>query len=148
MIVRTTRTQSDTPPDSRRPLPISLPQLEEPSHPGAGAPGPPAPSGDEAVSAEVPTVTPTSQPPSRVADRKAQRAARRQRRRLAIVCAVVVAVCLALTILIVDMARTRTTGSQTGLSLSVPRPESRVGTFSPAPTVETRDAPASEGGNR
>jgi hypothetical protein len=143
MIVRTTRTESDTPPDSTQPLPISLPRLEEPSGPGADAPDPPAASGEQGAPVEVPPPTPTSQPTSR-----AQRAARRQRRRLAIACAVVVAVCLALTILIVDMARTRTTGSQTDLSLSALPPDSHIVTFSPAPAHETRDAPASEGGNR
>jgi hypothetical protein len=148
--VRTTRTESETPPDSTQPLPISLPRPGEPPEPAADAPAAPIVPGEGGTASEVPTATPTPQPTSRVADRKAQRAARRQRRRLAIVCAVVVAVCLALTILIVDMARTRTTGGQTDLSLSAPPPDTHAVTFSPAPApaLETRDAPASEGGNR
>jgi Na+/proline symporter len=86
---------------------------------------------------------------SRVADRKAQRAARRTRRTLAIVCGVVVAVCLILTILIVDMARNRTSGpllvmSPVALSTGPSRPPATLSLtrFHPIP-----GAPASEGGN-
>jgi hypothetical protein len=71
------------------------------------------------------------------------------RRNLAIVCGVVVAVCLILTILIVNMARTR----PTALALA-PRPAPGVQgpsgvsfSFPGVPISMTRDAPASEGGN-
>jgi hypothetical protein len=71
------------------------------------------------------------------------------RRNLAIVCGVVVAVCLILTILIVNMARTRPS------ALAIP-PWPALGVHGPSaaalpiPGVSistTRDAPASEGGN-
>ncbi|HEX3980120.1 MAG TPA: hypothetical protein VHW93_02805 [Acidimicrobiales bacterium] len=160
MIVRTTQKESGTPPDSAPPLPIPPPRLDEPSGGAAGAdrPGPSGVPGERAAAAPVstpgptpgtPEAAPTSQPASRVVDRKAQRAARRQRRRLAIACAVVVAVCLVLTILIVDMARTRTSGSQTGLSLPAwTPPGAHTVSFTPTPSLESRDAPASQGGNR
>jgi hypothetical protein len=148
MILRTTQKESGTPQDSTQPLPIAPPALEPRSGPEADEPDAPAASEELAVPTEAPTPTPSSQPASRVADRKAQRAARRQRRRVAIICAVVVAVSLVLTILIVDMARTRTSGNQTDLSLSTSTPKSHVITRTPVEATQTRGAPASEGGNR
>jgi hypothetical protein len=97
-------------------------------------------------------VDPVGQDPeagSRVADRRALRAARRTRRNVAIVCGLVVALCLILTILIVNMARIRTSGPQVPVSpaaasIGPSRP-------SPIPFVSTHQpilgAPASEGGN-
>jgi hypothetical protein len=93
---------------------------------------------------------PTPEVGSRVPDRKAQRAARRTRRNVAIVCGLVVALCLILTILIVDMARNRTSGplfvvSPVALSTGLPQ---AADVPSLTPYHSFRDAPASEGGNR
>ena len=158
MIVRTTQKESGTPPDSAPPLPGPPPRLDQRSAAVVVGPEPAGPPGGRGAEApgstpgptpRTPEAAPTSPPASRVVDRKAQRAARRQRRRLAIACAVVVAVCLALTILIVDMARTRTSGSQTGLSLPAwTTSGAHTVSFLPTPSLESRDAPASQGGNR
>jgi len=55
----------------------------------------------------APLIDPTAE---HVEGRQALRAARRQRRRIAIGCALVVALCLAVTLVIVGIARDRTTG--------------------------------------
>ena len=82
-------------------------------------------------------------------DRKAQRAARRTRRNVAMVCGLVVAVCLILTILIVDMARNRTTGPLFVIPAAALAPGSAPPAAGPSipPSHPSSDAPASEGGN-
>jgi hypothetical protein len=97
-------------------------------------------------------VDPVGQDPeagSRVADRRALRAARRTRRNVAIVCGLVVALCLILTILIVNMARIRTSGPQAvviPVAASIGPPGS-----TPLPFLSVHQsipgAPASQGGN-
>jgi predicted metal-binding membrane protein len=87
-----------------------------------------------------------------VAERKAQRAARRTRRTVAIVCGVVVAVCLILTILIVNMARTRTSApgvavnpvDPVALSIGPPGPVAVTSFITHHPTL---GAQAPEGDN-
>ncbi len=147
MSVRPTQSKSGYPRRTRQPYPTAAgdPVGREPTEP----PEPP-PTG-ELAGADPDTVAPAPAPAmgSRVADRKAQRAARRTRRNVTIVCGVVVAVCLILTILIVNMARTRTSASQVGvnpvaMSIGPPRP---VAVSSLTPYHPTPDAAASEGGN-
>ncbi len=78
--------------------------------------------------------------------RRALREARRERRRLSVWCAVVVAVCLLLTILIVGIARSRSTGPQVVMAAgtlaqpAVPVPASRHYLL-----TETHGAAAPEG---
>jgi len=125
MSVRPTQTKSGYPRRSRQPYPTGGedPGAQEPGaqHPAGADPSvePPVaeplegPVGTGSVPgapepAPGPAPGPTPGAGSRVVDRRAQRAARRTRRTVAIVCGVVVAVCLVLTILIVNMARTRT----------------------------------------
>ena len=147
MSVRPTQTKSGYPRRSRQPYPSAAPDtVAEPATDAVALPDGPAPSTtaqSEPVQ-EDPQPAPEAQP-SRV-DR---RAARRMRRNLAIACGVVVAVCLILTILIVNMARTRPS------ALALP-PRPALGVHGPSavsvpfpgvPISMTRDAPASEGGN-
>ncbi len=142
MSVRPTQTKSGYPRRTRQPYPTGdqAPAGPEASDDQAtGEPTDPDPAGP----ASAPEVAP--RPP----DRKSQRAARRTRRNLAIVCGLVVALCLILTILIVDMARNRTSGplfvvSPVALSTGLPR---SVDVPSLTPNHPFRDAPASEGGN-
>jgi len=87
---------------------------------------------------------------SRAEGRQALRAARRRRRRISIGCAVLIALCTVATVLIVDLARVRTSGlpamapsarmasPSTAVHLLLPRYESTA----------TLDAPASQGGHR
>ncbi len=82
--------------------------------------------------------------------RRNLRVARQQRRRLSILCAVLVAVCLAVTILIVSLARTRTSGPTTvvpawALSAPSPAPASVVPTIH---RIVSHGATAPEGANR
>ena len=166
MSVRPTQTKSGYPRRSRQPYPTGG------EDPGAQEPGAQDPAGaDPSVEPPVaeplegpvgtgsvpgapepapgPTPGPTPGAGSRVVDRRAQRAARRRRRTVAIVCGVVVAVCLVLTILIVNMARTRPSGldlpSRAVLSAEGPTPAPLP--LSTIPISQTRDAPVSEGGN-
>jgi hypothetical protein len=148
MSVRPTQTKSGYPRRTRQPY-----STADQGPDGAELPEPrpdPAPTGapvGPALGAIAPA--PAAQTGSRVADRKAQRAARRTRRNVAIVCGVVVAVCLILTILIVNMARTRTSAPPVvvnPVALSV-GPSRAVAVPSPTPNHSTLDAPASEGGN-
>jgi hypothetical protein len=71
------------------------------------------------------------------------------RRNLAIVCGVVVAVCLILTILIVNMARTRPSALALPArpALGVHGPSAAALSIPGVSISTTRDAPASEGGN-
>jgi hypothetical protein len=142
MSVRPTQTKSGYPRRTRQPYPTGD---QGPAGPEAsdqratGAPTDP----DSAATAPPPEVA--SRPP----DRKSQRAARRTRRNVAIVCGLVVALCLILTILIVDMARNRTSGplfgvSPVALSSGLPQP---IDVPSLTPYHPFLDAPASEGGN-
>jgi hypothetical protein len=138
MSVRPTQTKSRYPRRTRQPYPVD----ERDPTPADNSGRSPA-EGDDGVADPGPEVE------SRVAGRKAQRAARRARRTVAVVCGVVVALCLILTILIVDMARTRSSAP-----LVVANPAvmslgpSRAPTVpSPTPNHPTLDAPASEGGN-
>jgi hypothetical protein len=163
MSVRPTQTKSGYSRRSRQPYPTSepadavvadpaptdamvadpVPELDldivsTPTEPGVvgSDPAPPA--------TEVPPA-----PVTRV-DRRNQRAARRVRRNLAVVCGVLVAVCLVLTILIVNMARNRPFGLDLlprSVAAAVAAPSAPVHP-STTPVPPTRDAPASEGGNR
>jgi len=141
MSVRPTQTKSGYPRRSRQPFPSPQPDLRsdpEAALPVAADPAPP-PS-----SSGVP-----ADPVSRV-DRRSQRVARRARRNLAIAVGVLVALCLVLTILIVNMARNRPSGLEL-LPRSVPAALGAPAATAHPPTVpdrQTRDAPASEGGNR
>jgi hypothetical protein len=146
MTVRLTQSRSGYPRRSRQPYPTDGGQSSD----GEG----PAPGDGELPGGSVPeSVTPTPEPTvsrSRVADRKALRAARRTRRNLAILCGLVVAVCLVLTILIVDMARTRPPGAEITVPVST---ASALGAAdrshhrSPDSIIPNRGAPAPEGGN-
>jgi hypothetical protein len=142
MSVRPTQTKSGYPRRSRQPYPSAEPESEaeagstpvtEPG--GPASPGPGQPEAGLAAEAQ----------PSRAE----RRAARRMRRNLAVVCGLVVAVCLVLTILIVNMARTRPSGldlpSHAVLSAEGPTPAPLP--LSTIPISQTRDAPVSEGGN-
>jgi hypothetical protein len=136
MSVRPTQTKSGYPRRSRQPYPTSE---QDPV---------PAETDPAQTTSVVPTPVAPPEPVSRI-DRRSQRAARRTRRNLAIVCGLVVAVCLVLTILIVNMARTRTSGADT-LPRSLPSSLGRPAAPAPlsiVPIRQTRDAPASEGGN-
>ena len=146
MSVRPTQTKSGYPRRTREPYPT------DDQAPTEGNPSDPAPVLDpagrepEAVEATPP---PDPEAGSRVADRRALRAARRTRRNVAIVCGLVVALCLIITILIVNMARIRTSGPQVvvdPVAASIGPPRS-----APLPLLSARqsipDAPASERGN-
>lgn len=98
------------------------------------------------------TTTPSSDPhPDQVhaETRRALRAQRRQRRRIAIGCAVLIAVCVLITLVIVNIARDRT---------SVPQSEGRLTpvavvhndflSASIHPSTDTPGAPAPVGGHR
>ncbi len=144
MSVRPTQTESGYPRRTRQPYPTGDrdPVGSDPTPPPAAQ----GPVGDGAGPGAAP---PAPEAGSRVADRKAQRAARRTRRNVAIVCALVVAVCLIITILIVDMARNRTSGppfvvSPVALSAGPLRPVAVLSLTQYHPTL---GAPASEGGN-
>jgi hypothetical protein len=83
------------------------------------SPGPPDfvvnQGADQGADQRPPAVGPPGPDPQdrvRAEGRQALRAARRQRRRISIGCAVLVAVCMAITVLIVDLARDRTSGPQ------------------------------------
>jgi len=141
MTVRLTQSRSGYPRRSRQPFPTGAGHPPGEEDPARGDGTPP----DGSVSGAVTARPEPAGSGSRLADRQAVRAARRTRRNLAILCGLVVAVCLVLTILIVDMARTRTTGGQSSLSLPA-LSGTHVLSSSPAPTLETRDAPASERG--
>lgn len=131
---------------------------------------PDRPGGEGTVAGDdlaVPTVDPdpvhrpveeaTASPLARPDGQRALRTARRQRRRLTVACALVVAVCLALTLLIVDLSRSRTNGADALLSppslrLSGTGPVLPAVPFSvgsrPASSTESPGATAPEGGNR
>ncbi len=137
MSVRPTQTKSGYPRRSRQPYPVPEQDLGS-----DGRPASPVPGADPAEAAAVPG-------PVSPVDRRAQRSARRTRRRLAVACGLVVAVCLVLTILIVNMARNRPSGLDlvprsvpVALGPAVPTQSTTI------PVRQTRDAPASEGGNR
>jgi hypothetical protein len=146
MSVRPTQTKSGYPRRTRGPFPTDDVAQSEPD-PAAADPAAADPARDPAGEATAQAETdPDPEAGSRVADRRAQRAARRTRRNVAIVCGLVVAVCLILTILIVNMARIRTSGplvvvSSAAVSIGPP----------PVPLVSNHPlilgAPASEGGN-
>jgi hypothetical protein len=148
MSVRPTQTKSGYPNRSRQPYPVPEQDLDS-DHPPEPALDRSAPPGPDADLATDPAGADAVPGPLSPVDRRAQRAARRTRRRLAVACGLVVAVCLVLTILIVNMARNR----PTGLDL-VPRSEPvALGPAVPTqsttiPVRQSRDAPASEGGNR
>ena len=143
MSVRPTQTKSGYPRRTRQPYPT-----------GDQDPAEPEPSDQATGETTVPGSHPVATAPapvagSRVPDRKTQRAARRTRRNVAIVCGLVVALCLILTILIVDMARNRTSGplfvvSPVALSTGLPRP---IDVPSLTPYHPFPGALASEGGN-
>ncbi len=142
MSVRPTQTKSGYPRRSRQPYPSagSEPAGEPDRIPDAGL-------GGGSVGTEHPEERPAEPtlPVSR-ADRKTQREARRIRRNLALACGLVVAVCLVLTILIVNMARTRPYGLA-----ALPRSDPSAAGPLPVPThpaIPNRAAPAAEGGNR
>ncbi len=145
MSVRPTQTKSGYPRRTREPYPT------DDQHPTeAGQSNPPAVLEPAPGTGEV-DAAPVADPEagSRVADRRAQRAARRTRRNVAIVCGLVVALCLIITILIVNMARIRTSGPQVvvepaAASIGPPRSTS-VPFLSIHQSIP--DAPASEGGN-
>ena len=144
MSVRPTQTKSGYPRRSRQPYPSA--EQDPDAEPGSGAP----PVSDGAGTAlPGPVLAEAGQVAEAPPSRAERRAVRRMRRNLAIVCGLVVAVCLVLTILIVNMARTRPSG------LDLP-PRSVLGAAGPVPVQlqfvtipvsQTRDAPASEGGN-
>jgi hypothetical protein len=87
---------------------------------------------------------------SRAEGRQALRAARRRRRRISIGCAVLIALCTIATVLIVDLARVRTSG------LPAMAPSARMASPStaghpllpPYESTATLDALASQGGHR
>jgi hypothetical protein len=144
MSVRPTQTKSGYPRRSRQPYPVPEQDLDS-DHSPAPALARPASPGTDADPAEADAVPGPVSP----VDRRAQRAARRTRRRLAVACGLVVAVCLVLTILIVNMARNRPTGLDlvprsvpVALGPAVPTQSTTI------PVRQSRDAPASEGGNR
>jgi hypothetical protein len=139
MSVRPTQTKSGYPRRTRQPYPTGD---QDPD----GSPSDASPAEEQGERAAGPA---GPQAGSRVADRKAQRAERRTRRNVAIVCGLVVAACLIITILIVDMARNRTSGplfvvSPVALSTGLPRP---IDVPSFTPYHPFLGAPASEGGN-
>jgi hypothetical protein len=146
MSVRPTQTKSRYPRRTRQPYPTDdVGQAGgEPSDQISEA-GPAGPGVDPVGHA------PAAEPEmgSRVVDRKAQRAARRTRRNVAIVCGLVVAVCLIITILIVNMARIRTSGPQAvvGLAAASIGPSRALSVSSVYPSQPILGAPASEGGN-
>jgi hypothetical protein len=149
MSVRPTQTKSGYPRRTRAPYPTDdqgRSSTGEPDPALAADPVGPDPEPAATVSETVPQASASM---SRVAERRAERAVRRTRRNVAIVCGLVVAACLILTILIVNMARIRTSGPQVVVSPAVGLVgPSRPG---PAPFVPIHqpilDAPASEGGN-
>jgi hypothetical protein len=147
MTVRLTQSRPGYPRRSRQPYPTEVPppSTEDGAAAGAGA----APAGSGGPEEAAPEPAPTGSR-SRVADRKALRAARRTRRNLAILCGVVVAVCLVLTILIVDMARTRPPGAEITMpapAASVPGAAGPPHPLSADSIIPNRGASAPEGGN-
>ena len=147
------QTKSGYPRRSRQPYPSAAPDtVAEPATDAVALPAGPAllDGPDPSTTARSELVDEDPQPaPEAQPSRVDRRAARRMRRNLAIACGVVVAVCLILTILIVNMARTR----PSALALP-PRPARGVHgpsavsvPFPGVPISMTRDAPASEGGN-
>lgn len=139
MSVRPTQTKSGYPRRAREPFPSSDQDL--PTEPGPESDTPPV---DPAQPAPAGAVSPT---PSRV-DRRTRRAARRSQRNLAIACGLLVAVCLILTILIVNMARTRPLGLAPATVLTAQGTEPVAAYGSTVPVRQIPDAPASEGGTR
>ncbi len=146
MSVRPTQTKSGYPRRSRQPYPVPEQDLESDRRPAPDQPASPVPDADVVTDPAEAAAGPGPAPP---VERRAQRAARRTRRRLAVACGLVVAVCLVLTILIVNMARNRPSGLDlvprsvpVALGPAVPTQSTNV------PVRQTRDAPASEGGNR
>jgi hypothetical protein len=147
MTVRLTQSRPRYPRRSRQPYPTDEgpPSGQEVPTPGPGG----APDGSVGPEAVTPQPAPTGSR-SRVADRKALRAARRTRRNLAILCGLVVAVCLVLTILIVDMARTRPPGAEITMPVSTASVLGAAGRSHPLSAdsiIPNRGAPAPEGGN-
>jgi hypothetical protein len=152
MTVRLTPTESDISPQSQVPVPpdpadvqVTAAPPDAPVPVGAtGAPVPDAPDGPVRDDGGDGRAAET---------RRAIREARRQRRRTAWLCAAVVAACLALTIVVVSLARERPVAPPASLAAtagSSARPDLvPVPTLDRAvrPTVPSRGAPASEGGN-
>ncbi|HUD15982.1 MAG TPA: hypothetical protein VMQ59_01920 [Acidimicrobiales bacterium] len=93
----------------------------------------------------APSIDPTAE---HVEGRQALRAARRQRRRIAIGCALVVALCLAVTLVIVGIARDRTTGGPQTVVPGVLTGSHQVDlpTAAHHPPTESHGAPAPTGG--
>jgi hypothetical protein len=145
MSVRPTQTKSGYPRRSRAPYPTDDQGQTTEDPPGPSPAADPVEPGAEQVDGRVPG----TETGSRVADRRTQRAVRRTRRNVAIVCGLVVALSLIITILIVNMARIRTSGPQVVVSpAAVSIGPSRA---APVPFLANDPpipgAPASEGGN-
>jgi hypothetical protein len=98
------------------------------------------------------TTTPSSGPSHQAVgaeSRRALRAHRRQRRRIAIGCAVFITVCVVITLVIVNIARDRTSTPQS----AAPSPEGAVvhidrSFIALAPSTDIPGAPAPVGGHR
>jgi hypothetical protein len=91
------------------------------------------------------------EPGPRVDGRRAHRAARQQRRHLAVGCAVLIAACLVITILIVDMARSRTPGTQVivpALAVAAPAHPDSHSVIPTVPFNQFLGVSAPEGGHR
>jgi hypothetical protein len=143
MTVRMTQTKSDTTPPSTSPYPArpsGHPDLAELA--GTTGPDGPDPEAAPAVTGQgPPSEAAADRPPaadhsSRIEGLRAVRAERHRRRVLSLACAALVAACLVVTILIVGLARTRSSGPD------APRPPSALtaaGRVPAAPFVPITD---------
>ena len=131
MTVRMTQTKSGITTPSTTPYPAhpGHPDLSELAGTDPDGPGPTAVTEPDVV-VPVPAVDQAS----RVEGLRAVRAERHRRRMLSVACAALVAACLVVTILIVGLARTRSSGHGAARPPSALTAAGRAPTVSPVPT--------------
>jgi hypothetical protein len=147
MTVRMTQSKSGTTPPSTSPYPArpsGHPDLSELAGTELAAP-PEAPSIEPELVVPVetdPGPGPAADHASRTEGLRAVRAERHRRRVLSLACAALVAACLIVTILIVGLARTRSSGPSAARSPLVLTAVGRVPTQPFVPTVPSMQIPA------